>query len=143
VYRLGVVTRTDPATCRVKARFPARDDVESWWLDVIQPKTHRDKAYWMPDVGEHVACHLDEHGEDGVVSGAIYSSADPVPVESQDVRQTTWADGAVEVYDRAGHSYLLDVPAGGEIRLRVGRSELVIADGQATLRTPRFQGEQS
>ena len=139
MYRLGIVTQTDPARCRVKVRFPARDNVESWWLAVEQRKTHRDKAYWMPDVGEHVACHLDAHGEDGVVSGAIYSSADPVPVASQDKRRTTYDDGTVEEYDRAQHHWLLDLTAnGGTVEIRTGTSQVLITPESIYLRADQI-----
>ena len=153
MYRLGVVTRTDPGVCRVKVRFPARDNVESWWLDVLQPKTHRDKVYWVPDVGEHVACFLDAHGEDGVVAGAIYSSADPTPVASQDKRHTLHDDGTIEEYDRAAGHWLLDMraPSGSatvltgattveikpdRVMLQVGSTTLTLTDGGMTLEAP-------
>ena len=135
MYRLGVVTRTDPGVCRVKVRFPARDNVESWWLDVLQPKTHRDKVYWVPDVGEHVACFLDQHGEDGVVAGAIYSSADPAPLASQDKRHTLHDDGTVEEYDRAANHWLLDLNAnGGTVEILTGSTQVLIKPDAIYLR---------
>lgn len=113
MYRRGVVTRTDPATGRVKVRFPDRDNVESWWLEVGQHKTHQDKAYWMPDVGEHVACLMDDHAEAGVVAAAIYSQADPPPVDSQDKWHVLTRDGTIIEHDRAAHHLLIDMTAPG------------------------------
>jgi len=134
VYRLGIVTRTDTARCRVKVRFPARDDVESWWLDVLQLKTHRDKVYWVPDVGEHVACFLDEHGEDGVVAGAIYSQADPAPIDSQDKRHVLHDDGTIEEYDRRSHRWLLDLTQSqGTAVVRNGAVSVVVGPEGVTV----------
>ena len=65
--------------------FPDRDQMQSWWLPVILPKTQNDKAYWIPDVGEQVVCLMDAHDEDGAVVGAISSAADATPVNSPDV----------------------------------------------------------
>jgi len=113
VYRRGIVTRTDPTTGRVKVRFPDRDNVESWWLEVGTPKTHQDKAYWMPDVGEHVACLMDDHAEAGVVAAAIYSQADRPPVDSQDKWHILTRDGTVIEHDRAEHRLLVDMSAPG------------------------------
>lgn len=127
MYRLGIVTQTDPEAARVKARFPHHDNVESWWLDVLQPKTHADKVYWMPDPGEHVACFLDPHAEDGCVPGAIYSAADPTPIADQDKRHTEHKDGTVEQYDRAAHHWLLDLRANdGTVEILTGTSQVLI-----------------
>lgn len=136
MYRRGIVTRTEPATCRVRVRFPDRDDVESWWLEVVQAKTLRDKAYWMPDVGEHVAVLMDENGEAGAVLGAIYSSADPPPVDSQDKDHVTFDDGGVMEYDRATSTWSVSIPAGGTLRFQVGGSVLEITDAGWTVVTP-------
>ena len=38
--------------------------------------TLKDKFYSMPDIGEQVACLMDENSEDGVILGAIYSAED-------------------------------------------------------------------
>lgn len=137
MYRRGIVTQTDPATCRVKVRFPDRDNVESWWLEVGQPKTHQDQVYWMPDVGEHVACLMDEHGEAGVVLCAIYSSADRPPVASQDKLHIVTKDGAVIEHDRAEHRLLIDLTASaGTIHLKTGGSEIIMTpDGIVMLGT--------
>lgn len=139
MYRRGIVTRTEPATGRVRVRFPDRDDVESWWLEVGQPKTLHDKVYWMPDVGEHVAVLMDENGEAGVVLCALYSSADPPPVDSQDKLHILTKDGNVIEHDRALHRLLIDLTAsGGTIHLKTGDTEIILTPDGITLRGPRI-----
>ena len=136
MYRRGIVTRTDPATCRVRVSFPDRDDVESWWLEVVQQGSLRDKAYRLPDIGEHVAVLMDEHGEAGAVLGSIYSAADKPPVASQDKDHITYGDGAVMEYDRAIGIWSVTLPAGGKLQFRVGRSVLEITDTGWKVTTP-------
>lgn len=139
MYRRGVVSRTDPSTGRIKVRFPDRDNMESWWLEVGHHKTHRDKAYWMPDIGEHVACLMDEHAEAGVVLAAIYSRADLPPADSQDKLHVLMADGAVLEHDRAAHRLLVDLTAsGGTIHLKTGTTEIIMEPGQMTLIADRI-----
>lgn len=139
MYRRGIVTRTDPDTGRVKVRFPDRDNVESWWLEVGRPKTLDDKVYWMPDIGEHVACLLDEHAEAGVVVTAIYSTADPPPVSSQDKLHLVTKDGNVFEHDREMHHLLIDLTAsGGTIHLKTGTTEIIMEPGHMTLIADRI-----
>ncbi len=57
----------------------------------------------MPDINEQVACMMDEHGEEGIVLGAIYSDADTTPISNQDKYHITFNDGTVLEYDRANH----------------------------------------
>ena len=129
MYRRGIVHAVDPATGRARVRFPDRDDVVSWWLDVLQPKTHVDKAYWMPDIGEHVACLMDGHDEAGAILGALYSAADPVPETSPDQHVVRYGDGAVIGYDRAAHVMTIDLSA-AEGTLILKAKNIVIKTGE-------------
>lgn len=126
--KFGTVSAVDEQTMRVRVRLPDLDNLRTDWLPVLTRKSLRDKDYWLPDVGEHVAVLLDADGDDGVVLGAIFSEADAVPVVSRDKLQRRFDDGAVVEYDRAAHHYLVDVPAGGTITLRCGASTLVITN---------------
>ncbi|MDD3688023.1 MAG: hypothetical protein PHE56_14840, partial [Bacteroidales bacterium] len=45
--------------------------------------TQKDKFYALPDIGEHVACLMDDNSEEGVILGAIYSALDETPVNSK------------------------------------------------------------
>jgi len=157
--RLGEVTATYPGrgTVRVRladARAGGAGDAPlvTAELAVLHHRTGRDQCYWMPDVGEHVACLFLPFGrEDGVVLGALYSSADPVPVPDQDKARLHFADGTVLEYDRAAHRLTGNVAGeillacSGDARLDVGGalSAQVAADatlqagGDATLRAAR------
>lgn len=140
MIRYGDVVEIDPAAATARVRFPDHDGVVSWWLNVLQRKTLKDRDYWMPDLGEHVACVLDEREEAGVILGAVYSQADQPPEQDPDIRRTVHHDGAVEAYDRKNHLWQLEVPATGMIEIRIGRSSLVMTDAGVVLTTPQFRG---
>jgi len=115
-FKVGVVSATEPATAKCRVVFEDHDGIESWWLPVVQGKTLRDKHYWMPDVGEHVACLMDEHSEFGVILGAIYSAADVAPVSSQDKYHIAFEDGTWLEYDRSEHILKADVQGQIEVK---------------------------
>lgn len=128
--KIGIVSAIDPAKCAVRVKFPDNDEVLSYWLPVVQPKTLKDRFYFMPDVDEQVVCLLDEHGEAGVVLGAIYSDADPVPVNDPDKFHTAFQDGTVLEYDRKEHKLFVDVK-GDIVALATGKCNVTI-DGKTT-----------
>ena len=138
-FRFGTVSAVDAATCRVRVRLPDYDNLRTYWLPVLQRKTQDDKDYHLPDIGEQVVALLDERGEDGVVLGAIYSTADPPPVESGDKRHVRFSDGTTVDHDRASHRLTIhcvgeiEIVADGNIRLRAGGNIEIAADGDIAL----------
>ena len=78
MLRFGIVSQINPVLAQARVSFED-DESTSFWLPVLQTKTLKDKFYSMPDIGEQVACLMDENSEDGVILGAIYSTED-VPV---------------------------------------------------------------
>lgn len=124
VFKIGVVSAIEPANCRARVRFDDLDGLETMLLPVGQKKTHKDKSYWMPDVGEHVACMLDANAETGVILCAIYSDADEPPVDSPDKLHIRFMDGGMFEYDRASGAMtiitkgVVDVTAEGPVTVR-------------------------
>lgn len=102
MLRYGIVTNIDEKTCHARVQF-AEDELSSYWLAILQAKTQKDKFYFMPDIGEHVACLMDERCEAGVILGAIYSDLDEVPVVSKDKFKISFQDGTQLEYDRKEH----------------------------------------
>lgn len=142
--RIGIVTQTDPATCKARVKFPDHDNVESFWLPVVQPKTLADRFYLMPDIDEHVVCLLDENGESGVILGAIYSDAGAPPVNSQDKWHVTFDDGTILEYDRASHLLKADVKGAvdldttGNVTATIGGTLTATVTGESTITTPKL-----
>ena len=113
--KIGIVTDTDPEKVKCRVKFPDFDNLISWWLPVLHHKSLRDKAYWMPDAGEHVVCMMDDNAEFGGILGAIYSDADQPPVVSQDKRHVRFDDGTWIEYDRENHLLTADIKGDAHI----------------------------
>jgi phage baseplate assembly protein V len=111
MIRRGIVVAVDEKTARVRVQMPDLDGIVSNWLPVLNHKTHQDKAYWMPDIGEYVIVAFDEEGEhsDGYVLGAIYNEADIPPVVSKDKYFVRFSDGTEIEYDRQQHNLRISV----------------------------------
>lgn len=82
MLRFGIVSQINPLLAQARVFFED-DESTSFWLPVLQTKTLKDKFYSMPDIGEQVACLMDENSEDGVILGAIYSSEDKALINSE------------------------------------------------------------
>ncbi len=82
MLRFGIVSQINPILAQARVNF-GDDDSTSFWLPVLQTKTLKDKFYSMPDIGEQVVCLMDNNSEDGVILGAIYSTADVAVSQSE------------------------------------------------------------
>lgn len=132
MLKFGIVSQTDPATCRVRVQYQDNEGIESYWLAVTQRQAYGTRDYHMPEIGEQVACLIDAHNEEGVVLGGIYSTADPTPVDSQDKRHVAFKDGATIEYDASRHRATVSLP-GGQVRLTIGADGAVEIGGAAVI----------
>jgi phage baseplate assembly protein V len=136
--KFGTVSAVDEQTMRVRVRLPDLDNLRTDWLPVLTRKSLRDKDYWLPDIGEHVAVLLDANGDDGVVLGAIFSDADTVPVVSRDKWHRRFDDSAELEYDRASHT--LTVRGGiRKVIVEVGETILLKAGTKVTIDAPEAE----
>ena len=62
--------------------------------------TQKDKFYAIPDIGEHVACLMDENSEEGVILGAIYSALDETPASSKNQLMIKFEDESFIQFDK-------------------------------------------
>ncbi len=129
MFRVGLVKQQDLQGARVRVAFPDRDQMLSYWLPILFPKTQNDKGYWVPDIGEQVVCLMDEHDEAGAVLGAIYSSADTPPVQSADKYHMSFKDGASIEYDRAAHALAVSLPNGAAMSVSASGASIAIDGG--------------
>ena len=60
MLRFGIVSQIDPINVQARVSFED-DESTSYWLPILQTKTLKDKFYAMPDIGEQVACLMDEY----------------------------------------------------------------------------------
>ena len=93
MLRFGIVSQIDPINVQARVSFED-DESTSFWLPIIQTKTLKDKFYAMPDIGEQVACLMDENSEDGVILGAIYSTEDVSTTQSEKEISMNLEDGS-------------------------------------------------
>ena len=106
MLRFGIVSQIDPI--KVQARVSFEDDeTTSFWLPIIQTKTLKDKFYAMPDIGEQVACLMDENSEDGVILGAIYSTEDVSTTQSEKQLSVNLEDGSYINADKENHTLIV------------------------------------
>lgn len=123
IFKYGVVTAIDEDAVKARVMFADLDNLETAFIPVGQRKSHDDKDYWMPDVGEHVACLMDANAEDGVILCSIYSDADAPPVKDKDKRHVRFKDGTTIEYDRKAHKLAIqcvgdiEIAAQGNMRL--------------------------
>ena len=93
MLRFGIVSQIDPINVQARVSFED-DESTSYWLPILQTKTLKDKFYSMPDIGEQVACLMDENSEDGVILGAIYSTEDVSITQSEKQLSVNLEDGS-------------------------------------------------
>lgn len=131
-YKEGIVYAARPGFAQVQ--FPDLDGLVSAWLPLIVKKTLKDKECYSLDIGEQVACVLDENFESGVVLGAVYSDADVPPVESTDKLRFQFFDGGSFEYDRS--SGTLSIVTTGPVNVTSAGYVTVTSPVGITLDTP-------
>lgn len=121
MIRIGVVSSIDPGHGTARVLFDDLDELVSYDLQILYPATLRNKGYWMPDVGEHVACAFLENGlENGVILGAIYGGSDEVPVDDKDIWHLSIPGGVAVEVDRKTREFMVVDSWGSRIIFRSG-----------------------
>lgn len=133
--KFGTVSASRPGFARV--RLPDFDNMRTMWLPIAYPKTKDDQCCWTYDNGEHVAVLLDSRGEDGVILGAVYSSADMPPVTDPNKFVIRFKDSALLEYDR--NSHVLTVSGVQKVVVEASAEILLKADAKVTVDTPEAE----
>ncbi len=133
--KFGTVSASRPGFARV--RLPDFDNMRTMWLPIAYPKTQDDQCCWTYDPGEHVAVLLDARGEDGVILGAVYSSADTPPVTDPNKFVIRFKDGALLEYDRGSH--VLTVSGVRKVVVEASAEILLKADAKVTIDAPQTE----
>ena len=109
MLKFGTVTAINPLTARARVQF-AQDNMTSFWLPILQAKTFKDKFYVIPDVGEQVACLMDENAEDGVILGAIYTTEETPINKTEKQAAANFEDGSFVNIDKETQTLTLSFP---------------------------------
>ena len=145
MHRFGRVETVNAAAATARVRFDADDDVISAELPVMQLRVGSGRAYWVPSVGEHVVCLLDEHAEDGVIIGGIYSAKDALPsgvdagtvvLVLQDGVRIECSSGDVHIYVPAGKHVQLGGAGGDQLATKSFISDVFMSHVHAALGSP-------
>lgn len=144
IFATGTVSAIDPVNVRARVRLPDHDNLRTWWLDVMQNNTYKNKDYCMPDVGEQVKVLMTPDGVEGVILGAVYSGKDTPVISDPDRRRTDFADGTFAEYDRKNNAMAiggaiktLTITTHSDITLQTDTQVTVIAQNSATVKTQK------
>jgi phage baseplate assembly protein V len=135
IVRFGTVVDVDltskPPMARAKSGGLTTD-----WLKWITPRAGKVREWSPPSDGEECVI-LSPSGETGAgaILTGLFNDGHEAPESDGNVTARHWGDGAVERYDQGTHAYLLDVPAGGSITLKIGGSSLVMTESAITLKS--------
>jgi len=137
--KFGIVSQVDESRGLARVRFGDNEGLESYWLHVLAAATMRNKVYQLPDVGEGVACHVDEQCENGVILGALYSKQDIPPVSDVNKFHVRFDDGTWLEYDRTAHALkgdvkgCVDLETRDDVRITTQASLSVMAGKDVTI----------
>jgi len=99
-FKRGIIKERDNKKGRAKVEFPDEDGNLSYWLNVNQSGTGKNKSYSMPDIGSQVNCVVDWDGEDGCILGAVWSDGDKPPTEDGDTDHIETEAGTVIIVNK-------------------------------------------
>lgn len=142
MLRFGIISESDPAKGLARVKF-GEDGIVTKWLPVLMQKTLQDQHAHSLDVNEHVVCLMDAHAEEGVILGAIYSTATAPPsdLQSADVAGAVFSDGSKVSFDRSSSTLLVEVAEAGTVTVKVGTAEHTItANGHTIKNTMSLKG---
>lgn len=141
----ALVTQVDGERYMVRVKYPAQDNVESGWLQVLTTKSHQDKYFSLPDIDEQVLVfHIPGAQDVGYVLATSYSSLNPVPAgaDSPDITMVNWGEGSWFKHNRkTGDVDLhvtgkLTIAVGGDIDIGSGASVHINAADEITAKAP-------
>ncbi len=131
MIKFGNICDIDAAKGLARVEF-ADDGITSAWLPIATAGSSGNKYSHAYDVNEHVACLMDEHAENGVIVGAIYSQNEQPTGGNKDKVNVTFSDGANVEYDRAAHKMTVKV---GTTELDITQSGFTVKRGGESLKT--------
>lgn len=134
MIRFGNITEIDATKGRARVHFE-EDDLVSDWLPMTVKSSKANKHESWYDVGDFVACMMDQHAEDGVIIGAIYDDNNTPPIGNKDVEAKTFSDGTVIKYDRS--SSTLTIECVGDVTVQC--TNATVQAEQVTIDAPQSE----
>ena len=113
MIRFGKISEVDNDKGLFRVSFP-EDKIVSPWMSGVVPNTKETKYSSPYDINEHVVCLMDDHGDRGVILGAIYSKASQ-PTIVGGKHGVEFSDGTTVEFDPATGKLTID--AQGEVAI--------------------------
>jgi len=136
LIQAGTIEAVDLEAAQARVRV---DDWVSAWLPWYVPAAGEVRIWRAPSIGEQCLL-LSPSGtsEGGFILPGFYTRQFGQADNRANVTVQRMPDGAFVLYDWLAHEYIVDVPAGGRILLKIGSSSLELRDDGTTLTTPQF-----
>lgn len=100
MLKFGTISDIDAEKGLAKVSLE-EDGIVTQWIPIAVAKSKDDSFSFMFDVGEHVACIMDDNCEQGLVVSAIYDNKKQPDGGNKDKVRVKFKDGASIEYDRA------------------------------------------
>ncbi len=123
ILRVCTVVETDYEAARVRVEA---GDYKSGWVQWLVNRANGTEVTWSaPEIGERVIL-LTVDDETSYVLPALYTDTSPPPSIDPDIITTAHSDDAHMTYDRQTHTYTIQLPTDGLVRLLVGTNQITI-----------------
>lgn len=134
---VGTIAEVDYKKARVRVK--SGDWISAWlpWNSMAGGRVRN----WRPPSKDEQVMILSPSGmpEQGLVIPGLYSNQHKQANDDKEyITATDYPDGAREHYDHQDHSFVLNVPSGGEIVLTIGETTLTLKADGTTLKTPKL-----
>ena len=136
MLRFGNISETNVVDGLYKVGFE-EDNLVSSWLPYLVKNTKENKYENPFDIGEHVACLMDENCENGVILGATNTSADKPVVGDKDVSRVTYKDGSFVQFNRATKK--LTISCEGDVEIIKSKNVNVKSDTKIVLESANIE----
>lgn len=136
-FKFAKVTETKPGFARVV--FADLNNLETEFLPLLFTQTLENRQIHTIDKGSLVAVLMDEHLEDGVILGAVYSAKNPPEAVELTTRKFKAKDGGFISYNSANGELLIEtqgltkIKAQGDLQIETAGNAQIKAAG--TLKT--------
>lgn len=144
-FKFGKVSETKPGFARVV--FADLDNMETEFLPLLLSQTLENRQIHTIDAGSLVAVLMDDHLEDGVILGAIYSAKNPPEQVENTIAKFKARDGGFISYNTANGELLIEtkgltqikaagdiqIETAGNLKAEVAANATLNAQGSATI----------
>lgn len=131
MLKFGNICDIDAASGLCRVEFDD-DGITSDWLPLIVKNSFNTKDFFIFDIGEHVACMMDQNSENGVILGAVYSQDRKPDGGAKDHQRIVYKDGSVFDFDMSSGTLSIDIK--GDVNLKTVGSVNIEATGSVNIK---------